>query len=575
MKKISIILVAGLLIMSSPSQIRAGEYSPAWHQFQSGRQQDNETISAIITMADQVDLRVIQDQLYAQQADRVTWHEAVMRALQENASMTQADLIARLEEMKATGQVEKYRSLWIGNIVLVRASLAALDELVSRADIMRISPDYQIESIEPVSGGEGGPLISGHELGLERIRANECWAIGITGEGRLVSHLDTGVDGDHPALDGRWAGLDPRYAGHPEWAWFDPVTFTNFPFDSAQRGTHVMGTICGLGGTDTIGVSFGANWISAGVIDRGGIDQTVQDALLALEWTADPDGDPTTVWDVPDVSCNAWGLSTFHGFPPCDETFWVAIDGCEAAGVVVVFGAGGDGPAPSSIRRPADRAITDVTNFAVGAVDGTYPEMPIASFSSRGPSDCTLDSTDTFKPEVVAPGVNIRSSVPGGGYQAGWSGTSMALAHVAGVVALVRQANPNLSSEQVKQILLDTASDRGSPGDDNAYGMGVVDAYEAVQIALQQGQQCRYVIGDINDDSIFNGSDVIYMVSYLKGGNAPPYSCECPQGNLWHVSGDVNASCVFNGIDITYAVAYFKGGAAPEPCPDCPPMTGR
>jgi hypothetical protein len=467
------------------SAVLAGEYSSTWGEYLANQKSATGMVSAIITMADQVDLGALRVHLYAEKADRRAWHEAVVSALQEKATDSQADIIARLEELKARGEVEKYGTLWIANIVIIKASPAVLDELVWRQDVMRISPDYQIESIEPASRGDDEPIIAGHELGLERIRANECWAIGITGEGRLVSHLDTGVDGDHPALVDRWRGFDSRYAGHPEWAWFDPVTNTDFPFDSGTHGTHTMGTICGLGQpSDTIGVAFGAQWISAAVIDRVSIPRTVQDALAAFEWSADPDGDPVTVWDVPDVSCNAWGLATGHGYPPCDETFWIAIDGCEAAGVVVVFGAGGDGPGPSSIRRPADRAIDDVTNFAVGAVDGTYPEMPIASFSSRGPSNCTLDGSDANKPEVVAPGVNIRSSVPGGGYQGGWSGTSMAVAHVAGVVALMRQMNPNLTSEQVKAILLETAMDRGSPGDDNAYGMGVVDAYEAVMASI-------------------------------------------------------------------------------------------
>ena len=60
----------------------------------------------------------------------------------------------------------------------------------------------------------------------------------------------------------------------------------------------------------------------------------------------------------------------------------------------------------------------------------------------------------------------------------------MATPHVAGVIALMREANPNLTTEQVRQILLDTADDLGPQGNDNDYGMGIVDAYEAVQIAL-------------------------------------------------------------------------------------------
>jgi hypothetical protein len=93
-----------------------------------------------------------------------------------------------------------------------------------------------------------------------------------------------------------------------------------------------------------------------------------------------------------------------------------------------------------------------------------------------------------------------------------------------------------------------------------------------VSILVQSvGPNCHYIVGDVNNNGAFNGVDVVYSVSYFKGGNNPPYSCECTTGHTWFVAGDVNASCNFNGVDVTYMVSYFKGGAAPHPCPDCPP----
>jgi len=86
----------------------------------------------------------------------------------------------------------------------------------------------------------------------------------------------------------------------------------------------------------------------------------------------------------------------------------------------------------------------------------------------------------------------------------------------------------------------------------------------------QPPQDCQYIPGDINGNGAFNGIDVTYGVGYFKGGNVPPYSCNC-NGSTWYVAGDVNGNCSFNGIDITYAVSYFKGGPAPIPCPQCPP----
>jgi len=81
---------------------------------------------------------------------------------------------------------------------------------------------------------------------------------------------------------------------------------------------------------------------------------------------------------------------------------------------------------------------------------------------------------------------------------------------------------------------------------------------------------CVYVVGDVNNDSIYNGLDIIYGVAYLKGGN-PPMCEECPLCSDWWYCGDVNGSCSYNGLDITYGVSYFKGGPYPVSCADCPP----
>ncbi len=496
-----------LIILAFIPTAFAGHYSSDFDLYLEDHQAE-EMIGAVITMAKQVDLRNLQDELYARYADRQEWHEAVVSALQKLATESQADVLAQLANLTAQGLVAKYRGLWIGNIIIVTATPDALDIIVARDDVEQVSPDYLIETIEPFEKEGDKSLIANVEPGLRAIRADEVWAMGYTGEGRLVSHLDTGVDGNHPALNSRWRGYDLRYMNHPEWAWLDPVTFTEFPSDSRGHGTHTMGTVCGLGeeSGDTIGVAFGAEWITAGVIDRVTVPRTVQDALAAFEWIADPDGNPFTAWDVPDVCSNSWGLLTGHGYPPCDETFWIVLDGVEAAGVVVVFAAGNEGPDPNSLRRPPDRATTTLKSFAVGALDGGNPDFPVATFSSRGPSYCTPDGTPTFKPEVSAPGVGVHSAIPGGNY-ANMSGTSMACPHVAGVVALMRQANPNLSSEQVVQIILDTAADIGDPGEDNDYGMGIVDAYEAVARALALREGWGTLAGVITDEA--TGSPIL------------------------------------------------------------------
>lgn len=537
-------LIAGLAMLILASVAYAGEYSSDFELYQADYQQ-GEMIGAVITMTEKVDLEALKQELYARRADRREWHETVVLALQDKATVTQADILAQLEEFARQGMVEKYRGLWVGNVVLVNAAIEVLDVLVARNDVEAIHPDYPIESVEPVSKGDDSPTIAGVENGLYAIRADEVWAMGITGEGRLVSHLDTGVDGNHPALNSRWRGYDSRYENNPGWAWFDPLTNTQFPQDWGSHGTHTMGTICGLGESsgDTIGVAFGAEWISCGVIDRAGIPQTVADALLSFEWITDPDGDPGTVWDVPDVNSNSWGLTTGHGYPHCDQVFWTVLDGCEAAGIFVVFAAGNEGPGQRSLRNPATRASTDIMSFAIGALDGNNNNFPIAGFSSRGPTECTPDGEDTIKPEVSAPGVGVRSSIPGGGYQGGWSGTSMACPHVAGVVALMRDANPNLTTDQIGEILLETAVDLGDSGEDNAYGMGIVDAYEAVIRSLAYlegwGVLAGYVTDEATGDPIQGATVGAVERPWSASTNGEGYySLFMPADTLWDIRID-------------------------------------
>jgi hypothetical protein len=258
------------------------------------------------------------------------------------------------------------------------------------------------------------------------------------------------------------------------------------------HGTHNMGIVCGGAPGLPVGVAPGAQWITAGVIDRtSSINQTVSNAILAFQWIIDPDGDPDTTWDVPHVCSNSWRLLTSHGYPPCDETFWSYLDACEAAGIVILFSAGNEGPGPNTLGRPPDRATDDYRTLAVGGVNANAPGYPIASWSSRGPSYCTPTGDPAIKPELVGPAIEVISSMPGSGYEY-WNGTSFASPHVNGVVALVLEACPDLSVQEVKQILYDTALDLGPVGKDNTYSYGLVDAYEAVNLAIQSCSPAPY-----------------------------------------------------------------------------------
>ncbi|MCP4582017.1 MAG: S8 family serine peptidase [candidate division Zixibacteria bacterium] len=391
-------------------------------------------------------------------------HRLIVNHLKGQILSSQLSL---LDIIAANGDnVKSYKSFWISNAIYLKGDAEFIRQLAHRNDVEYVFRNLPLVLVEPVASEVSESGVIGAEPGLDIIGARQAWQMGLTGDGRIVCNIDTGVDADHPALTSSWRGANGATVAE---SWFDPYTSTSYPIDSRGHGTHTMGTMVGVDGVDTVGIAVGAQWIAAGVVDRGGsIDRTISDILSAFEWAADPDGDPTTIDDMPDVINNSWGVPAgFYG--PCDMTFWDAIDNLEALGIVCVFAAGNEGPTSSTMRTPADRITSQFNSFSVGAIDANT--MEVASFSSRGPSGC---DGQTIKPEITAPGAAIRSCGNNGGYVTK-SGTSMAAPHISGVVALLRQFNPDATVEQIKQAMMAGADDLGDPGEDNDYGYGLLN----------------------------------------------------------------------------------------------------
>jgi hypothetical protein len=361
------------------------------------------------------------------------------------------------------------RRLWIAPAFGATIPADAI-ELLSEIDGVRlIIPNVDLELVAPVSMSPAPTLAVAVPGVLSQMNVPSVWRRGLTGKGRLVCSFDTGVQESHPALASKWRGMHASLRS----AWFSTIKPDTLPYDKAGHGTHTMGIMVGSTAADTFGVAPEAEWITAGVIDQGkSLNLTIGDILLAFEWALDPDGNPATTDDVPDVILNSWGIPKGI-FPACDATFATAIENVEAAGIVTVFAAGNEGPNPSTLRQPADNADSPLNSFAVGAVDSF---LNVPAFSSRGPSYC---DTSKKKPEIVAPGVSIRSSTKGSTYVY-MSGTSMAAPFVAGVVALLRQYNPDATVDEIKEALLSSARDIGVAGEDNASGHGFIDASRAL-----------------------------------------------------------------------------------------------
>jgi hypothetical protein len=445
----------------------------------------NQSFNVIVKLHSPRDLRALDRDLHLRKAPLAERHRLVIQALKANAAETQPPVRARLDRMKAAGEIGNYRAFWIENLITFSCGAKAILELATDPAVESIGFDYRTELIEPVVRGplrqhffgtldnEAIP-VGQRATGATRVNRE----LGITGHGRLVAGLDTGVDGLHPALASRWRGND---APHDQ-CFRDIQGQQDTPYDTWGHGTHTMGTMCGReirtnGDTITVGAAPDAKWIACNAIDNGG-DMT-QEVLDAFEWFADPDGNANTIDDVPDVIHNSWGLPDGS----CFSNWNTAILNCEAAGPVVTWSAGNEGPSANSLRPPARFALSATEMFSIGAVDlssDSVAPYPIADFSSRGPSGCAPNAA-AIKPEIVAPGVDVYSSYPNNSYTT-MSGTSMAGPHVAGIVALMREACPNCDVLTIKEALMNTAidADYGPQGDDNTFGMGMVDAYAAV-----------------------------------------------------------------------------------------------
>ena len=251
------------------------------------------------------------------------------------------------------------------------------------------------------------------------------------GAGLVVAVIDSGIDYNHPALGG---GLGP---GRKVIGGYDFVNGDDDPMDDYRHGTHVAGIIAAAGG-EVAGIAPNVRLLAYKVLDETGHGDT-SDVIAAIERALDPNGDGDTSDHADIINLSLGG----NGHP--DDPASRAVDHAVAAGVVVCVAAGNTGEF-HSIGSPAGAALA----ITVGASDG---DSAIAEFSSRGPST----GNGAIKPDLVAPGVGIFSTVPGGQY-APLSGTSMATPYVAGLAALLREEHPDWTPARVKAALVATAA---------------------------------------------------------------------------------------------------------------------
>lgn len=419
-------------------------------------------------------------------------HESVVRGLRSLHVSALERARPALETAQREGGLREIDRLWIVNAVVAEVDTGWIERLESDPAVRSVLPD-RLLTAGAVPGGlaPSEAFTSGVPTNdLVRIRVPEVWDQGITGHGAIVANVDSGVHGDDDTLNDSWRG---RLVG-ADAAWFAPTALTVFPVDddlgsTGGHGTATMGIMAG--GDRDFGVAPDAVWIAGDVFQ--GDEGYVSTAIKIFEWLADPDGDPSTRSDVPDVVNNSYGL-TFPDSPeiPCDPIFDDAIDAIEAAGVIMVWSAGNEGQ--RGITVPANRADSPVNAFAVGGVDAQ--DTPFGSGtrgSGIGPSAC--GGSFATKPEVVAPGVRVTSRTRFNQTSSGFTGTSFSTPMAAGVLALMRSKNPQISPEEAKSILLETARDLEQAGDDNRTGGGLVDAEAALARVERPGSPLARLMG--------------------------------------------------------------------------------
>ncbi|WP_247730078.1 S8 family serine peptidase [Halovivax limisalsi] len=429
--------------------------------------------------------------------------DAVESALKSTAERTQGPVLDALDEYDAVSVRDTF---WIRNSVLVTADLDEIDlETLAAIDgVERILPAPTLEVPEPdgatpAEAGTGEPT-----WGLDAINAPEVWEdFDVTGEGIRVAVADTGVVADHPDIE--LAEED---------GWYDATGDSSEPVDTFGHGTHVTGTISGGDASGTaIGVAPDVEIGAVRVCPGQSCDS--QAIMESFEWAVETDS------DILNFSLGGTPYGSYI------EPVYNTMD----AGTLVVAGAGNSGEgtvispaAPwDSVAAGAIHENHSVAGFSSGKLI-TPEDFQLGEWMSHWPED-----EEYIAPDVTTPGVNIYSAHSGGSMAdcgdaeyCRVSGTSMATPHSSGIAALVMSADPDLGPYEVKDVLMEAAwkPEDWDPGEaqhynpdtgrDSRYGVGIVDAYEAVsQVAEPPGEAEFAVSIDGTNAPVTEGEDLV------------------------------------------------------------------
>ncbi len=413
----------------------------------------------------------------------------VYRALRRTAARTQRPIQALLASRGAS-----FRSFWAANVIVASGDRSLVEDLAARPDVAAIESNRSSGRLpNEERSSDTARLPQTVEPGVSQVHAPDLWALGYTGQDIVVANQDTGIRWTHDALTPHYRGWNGSAADH-NYNWWDAIHSGGGscapnhqePCDDNGHGTHTTGTAIGDdGGGNQIGVAPGAKWIGCRNMDQGnGTPASYIECFQFFLAPTDLSGQNADPTRRPHVESNSWHCPPSQGCAA--ETLQQIVENSEAAGIFVEASADSYGPGCSTL---ADPPAIYAASFTTGAINGSTTAL--ASFSSRGP--VAIDGSNRIKPDIVAPGVNVRSSVSGSdSAYSSLSGTAMAGPHVVGVVALLWSAIPSLSRDiaATKELLASTADPNvivtnGTQcgGIDhvpnNHFGWGLVDALAA------------------------------------------------------------------------------------------------
>lgn len=495
--------------------------------------------------------------------------ELVKSSLKTFYDESQSNIIVQMGILEQKSLLRNIKSLWITNVILCEATGDAIYKLSLRNDIRRIDYDeYRVLIPEQTENNYEPGVPNSREItwNVTLVNADDVWTEGYTGQGIIVSVIDTGVNYNHQDLsDHMWNG-GIFYPLHG----YDFANNDNNPMDDQGHGTHCAGTVAGDGtaGSQT-GVAPDSEIMALKVLDSsgGGYESSCWEAI---EFSIENDADVMSL-----------SLGWLHAWGPDRDSWRNSMNTALFAGVIASVAAGNeanDYGAPDNVRTPGDIPPPwlnpDQTLVgglsAVVSVGATNINDNIAGFSARGP--VSWENISPFndypynpeigliRPDLSAPGENIKSLAhySNTGYESGWSGTSMATPCVAGVMALMLSKDPNLSPAQMSEILETTSLHLGSTGKNNTYGSGRVDAFDAVEEVFGEPippYPAEEPIPFNNQTSITLETDL----RWSNGGGATSYlvflGTDNPPTNL--VYGEWVDSPIFIPLPLEYNTQYF------------------